>query len=480
MKVPQQARFFSEEVEKNVIGAVLQDTDLAQPLCNMLRPVDFFIEAHSLIWGIITSFALEAKPFTIFEISDKAKDPRYGLKEGTIFEYLNAIHLMIASSAFAERHAQLILDYSQRRRAVDLVTRMQAALNDADQELEGVLLSMESEAVGMRGSMRSSSGLRVVPNEEWIRDALEAYDKKVYRGESTGWSNLDEYFMVGGAQVTVVTGIPNHGKSEFLDAMMLNLATGSGWQIGYWSPENNPLRRHVQKLAEKSVGKYLYGNGRMTLTEYHKALHETISRFFRFLDQGFSGATFDQVLLEFGKMNPRPNAVVIDPWNRLEIPSDSGAHETEYIRQCLTRATRFASTTGIHVFIVAHPQKLQKNKDGKRDKPGLYDISGSAHWANIVDNGIMVWRDFAEKKTEIHLLKVRFKDNGHPGMTEMKYEMSSGRYSQYTQADAFSAGTEPPARGFSQKGKGKAKASPQTGLQFTDRNPPPPDEEPAF
>jgi len=443
MKNNIQEEFCSPEVEKHVIGAVLIEEGLAPVICNILRPQDFYIPEYSAIWDIITRFALDGKKFSIFDIGESAKVSGYKDLYGSLSDLLMEIRLEIVSSAECENHAKIILQYSQRRRTRDFLKRMQVAIENPTEDLEKTLLKIESEAVALRGGLESRSGLRVVPTEEWVKDALEAYDKTIYRGESTGWSNLDEIFKIGIGQVTGITGIPNHGKSEVLDALMLNLAMGSGWRIDYWSPENNPLQRHIQKLAEKTVGKYLYGERRMTFAEYHKALQDTISKHFRFLGQGQMGATFDQVLMEFGKMDPRPNACVIDPWNRLEIPNESSISETQYIRQCLVRAARFASVTGIHLFIVAHPQKLNKSKDGQIVKPTLYDISGSAHWYNCLDNGMLVWRDFKEKKTELHMLKVRFKDNGQPGAVTMKYEMSSGRYRPWTDADSFSEGTEP-------------------------------------
>ena len=53
--------------------------------------------------------------------------------------------------------------------------------------------------------------------------------------------------------LSVVTGIPGSGKSELLDAMMVNLAQRYGWRFGICSFENPP-GEHIAKLAEKYVG----------------------------------------------------------------------------------------------------------------------------------------------------------------------------------------------------------------------------------
>jgi len=44
-------------------------------------------------------------------------------------------------------------------------------------------------------------------------------------------------------ELTVVTGVPNSGKSEWLDALAVNLMKEHGWSIAYCSLENPPDRQ---------------------------------------------------------------------------------------------------------------------------------------------------------------------------------------------------------------------------------------------
>ena len=61
--------------------------------------------------------------------------------------------------------------------------------------------------------------------------------------------------------------------------------------------------------------------------------------------------------------------------------------------------------------------------------PGLYDISGSAHFANKADIGLTVHRpDPKTFQTEIFVRKVRFKHVGKIGSQLMRWDKSSGRY----------------------------------------------------
>ena len=48
------------------------------------------------------------------------------------------------------------------------------------------------------------------------------------RGLSTGWPSLDQYMVICGGRLSVVTGIPNSGKSEFVDARVRPPRAGAG------------------------------------------------------------------------------------------------------------------------------------------------------------------------------------------------------------------------------------------------------------
>lgn len=51
-----------------------------------------------------------------------------------------------------------------------------------------------------------------------------------------------------------MTGVPNSGKSEWLDALAVNLAHLHGWRFAVCSMEKRP-RDHGKQLVEKVAGK---------------------------------------------------------------------------------------------------------------------------------------------------------------------------------------------------------------------------------
>jgi twinkle protein len=263
-------------------------------------------------------------------------------------------------------------------------------------------------------------------------DTVQYYYDGRTRGLSTGWSHLDEFYTVRAGELTVVTGIPSHGKSEFLDALMVNMCQEHGWVFACCSPENRPLKYHLAKLVEKVSGlPFLPGRlERISPYALTDAL-QWIDDHVVFIDP--DAAMTVPALLEKAKalvLREGVTGLLIDPWNEFDHTRGANLTETEYISQCLSQFKNFSRTHGVHVWIVAHPAKLHRKDDGSYPVPTPYDISGSAHWRNKPDNCLAVWRDVVsdDNYAEVHVQKVRFKEVGRVGVAGFTWDPANGRY----------------------------------------------------
>ena len=260
------------------------------------------------------------------------------------------------------------------------------------------------------------------------------------RGASTGWPSLDEYYTVLPGQLCIVTGWPGSGKSEWVDALCVNLWK-QDWAFAVFSPENQPYEFHVAKLAEKITGKPFGAgpNQRIDPTELQAATL-LIEDGWRWIVPGKdaeahgSGISLEGILdsaaQAVSSKNSRQWGIVLDPWNEIDHMRPRDLSETEYISQSLTTIRRWARNWHVAVWLIAHPQKLRRDDNGKLPIPRPDSISGSQHWWNKADVAITVWRELADhsQSVEIHVQKVRFKHTGKPGLCTLRYDRVTGRY----------------------------------------------------
>ena len=263
------------------------------------------------------------------------------------------------------------------------------------------------------------------------------YNQGITPGGSTGWNSLDTHYTIKTGQLSIITGIPSHGKSAFIDALVANLALNHNWRTAIFSPENFPLERHMATFAMLKVGKPFSRNynGAMTYDEMREA-KKWIKEYLTYFYPPEDGLSVEGIIKLAKVMIFRRGikGLVIDPWNEIDHQRPRDKSETEYISDCLTQLRRFARRYNIHIWLVAHPYKLQRIQSGddagNYPVPSLYDISGSAHWRNKADCGLCVWRDMITKtpQVQIHIQKIRFQETGKPGAVNLNFDKATGRY----------------------------------------------------
>lgn len=289
------------------------------------------------------------------------------------------------------------------------------------------LLLNNAKAIPVRG---------IIEVDEVEEDLDNLYYNGMQKGATTGYPSLDELYTVVPGQWTVVTGIPNHGKSNFLDAILVNLAKFHDWRFGIFSPENQPVARYYASVLEKYYGKSFEKDKNNRITEDQKEEGKIwIKKHFSvILPHEDDSATIDSILSLAKVLVYRKGikGLVIDPWNEIDHARPPGQTETEYISMVLTKIRQFARNYRVHVWVVAHPAKLQKDKTtGKYPVPTPYDISGSAHYRNKADNAFAVYRNVGgvdQDISDIHIQKIRFKEVGRVGIASLRYDIINGKF----------------------------------------------------
>ena len=284
------------------------------------------------------------------------------------------------------------------------------------------------------------SGARPVPLENVttfrdIEDEVTDFVKNGFKpGFQIGLENFDDIFSTYTGQFITVTGIPSSGKSDFVDQMVVGYNNNYGWKTAFASPENVPTYLHAHKLMRK------HWQGMPTRDDiggdkWNQVADHCNSNYFHIDMERY---TLDSVLRKGAELVKRKGikCLVIDPFNKVRDVDCKTEDVNRYTMEYLSKIEIFAKKYDVLVFIVAHPTKMYKDKDGKIEEPTMYNIKGGGEWYDASYHGILVHRDYDAKTVKAKVLKVKFQNLGQNGEeAHFKWEPKSGCFIPHEQVN---------------------------------------------
>jgi len=247
---------------------------------------------------------------------------------------------------------------------------------------------------------------------------------------STGWDTMDELMKLFTPSLTVVTGIPGHGKSTWVTNLLMNAARLHGWHSAVFSPEMPVAPQMRNKMRGMIAGQSPHEMSAERCRQADAWIEENIIFVEHTLDEE-EDMTLEWLLAktEDAVMRHGIRIAVFDPWNEIEHSKRRDETMAEYQNRALRAIRRLAIKHDLAVIVVAHPTK-DIALGGKPRVPSLYDIDGSAAWANKPDFGLVIHvPDPAVPESMIYVSKARFKDTGQKGSVRMHFDRWTELYS---------------------------------------------------
>lgn len=253
-------------------------------------------------------------------------------------------------------------------------------------------------------------------------------------GYSIGYGPLTDRIFhptdIGG--LIIVTGMPNSGKTDFLNDLTARIMRQTDRFVCYLSFEVPDKNKHIARLVSLMLGK-------ANTTAYTEA---QLMPYVDFLDTHMIHLDMHEVpptpenILNRADMVRRRHPLkylIVDPYLFIETQTGNGDTETQSIKAMLTKFQTWGRVHHIWVVIVAHPRAL-KNVNGKNELESInmYTISGSANWANLADFIFSIARikDPDRAFTRVDMLKVRDQELCQTG-TVYYTRQACGRYEEH-------------------------------------------------
>lgn len=261
-------------------------------------------------------------------------------------------------------------------------------------------------------------------------------EQPAYQAWPTGVRELDELFQVVPRTFTVATGYAGQGKSSFLMWLLANLIRrGVHVTVASFETDMKPIFHRKLRASILETGEFSRPEPKEV--EWADGMIRRYLAIISHSPQDDDDALSVEDVLDLGRASVIRNGtrlLLIDPWNEIDHKRRGDESETEYTGRAIRLMKRFAKQNDVAVWVIAHPSKPSQYQ-GVPKIPGLYDISGSANWANKADYGLSFQIKSREFFTStIVVMKVRMGLPGKMGSVVIQFDPRRSSYAFYSEA----------------------------------------------
>lgn len=244
----------SVESERAVIGSLLIDPDALHMVSDFLKPEDFYIGRHGLIYKLIQDISAEGLRIDVVTLGNRlAAETRQAESEeiGQLIGFTNDV----PTSLGVRDYARTVEAMSIRRKMIQVGGKIAKLGYDEKEELNSQLDSAETMIFEVRGE-RSKDGMSK-PRQytgEYLEWFMSAVNEPRQVGLPTGFIDLDK--LLGGLEAPwqyVLAARPGMGKSSMAGQIALDATLKHGKRVAFFA-----LEMSKRQLTNRAVA-YLTG-----------------------------------------------------------------------------------------------------------------------------------------------------------------------------------------------------------------------------
>ena len=252
------------EVERAVLGALMNDRDAYAVVCEILTPESFYEQRNQLIYSAIRELSLAEKPVDVLTVTDLLE------RKGELDKVGGAIYLAdlsnsVASSANIEYHARIIAHKSLARQLISFASNIETKAFDGSVDIDDLMQEAEGSLFELSRRNMKKDYTQIDPV---ITNALDVIQKASANtdgltGVPTGYTKLDT--MTSGWQASdlvIIAGRPAMGKTSFALSMAKNIAADYKVPMAFFSLEMSNVQlvnRLISNVCEIQGSKILNG-----------------------------------------------------------------------------------------------------------------------------------------------------------------------------------------------------------------------------
>ena len=261
------------EVERAVLGALMNDRDAYAVVCEILSPESFYEQRNQLVYSAIRDLSLAEKPVDVLTVTDELEHQGCLDKVGGAI-YIADLSNKVASSANIEYHARIIAHKFLARQLISFASDIETKAFDGSMDIDDLMQDAEGSLFELSRRNMKKDYTQIDPV---ISNAVEviqkaAANKDGLTGVPTGYHKLDN--ITSGWQASdlvIIAGRPAMGKTSFALSMAKNIAADYKVPMAFFSLEMSNVQlvnRLISNCCEIQGSKIL--NGQLKPDEWER------------------------------------------------------------------------------------------------------------------------------------------------------------------------------------------------------------------
>ena len=219
-----ETELYSVEAEQGVLGAILIKPSIVPHVSGLIKPGDFYKQAHKVTFQIMQEMALQGESIDLVNLAERLRRAGMLEKVGGVAYVTNLGHVE-ATAAGVDGYCQAVKDYSKRRQIVEWARQAMGAACDMGKSVGEVENSMQDAF--MKGAQLSEH--KGLYNARALIFALQEDINRRARGEhvgvKTGIRGIDSHIgRMEPGNLVIIAGRPSHGKSALACTIAVNAA----------------------------------------------------------------------------------------------------------------------------------------------------------------------------------------------------------------------------------------------------------------
>jgi len=257
--------------EMALIGGVLLDNESINAALEILRPEDFYVRSHQLIFEAMIQLNEKLEPIDVVTLSSELKKTK-ALEQAGGFEYLSQVVDSTPTAANVAYYARVVRALSLRRKLIHEISEISANAYSVSGDIDSFIDEVESRIFKV-------SEARTSPSFAKISDLVKGSIKEVERlyanqgqltGVPSGFRDLDE--LLSGLQpsdLIIIAGRPAMGKTSFVLSMARHIGIEARKPVAVFSLEMSKEQIVMRMLcAEGKVGNSKVRSGKLSENDF--------------------------------------------------------------------------------------------------------------------------------------------------------------------------------------------------------------------